>query len=220
MGELLARVVAIGLVTALVPVPIFIVLVILAGPSGLVRAWWFVLGFAGSLLLAGAAALLVAGETGTAVDLRALSAIGLVIGVAFLLMAARLALRQRQHLGVSGANELTVAGLTSRRIAALGVVAGALNPKTLPVFLTAVATIAIAGQSAPARGLALVLLTATASVGVVVPPLLVTVAPGQRTARVLERVQRAVQPHVEVIAITLLALIGLAYVVFGAAGLR
>ena len=68
MGELVARVVAIGLVAALVPVPILIVLIILATPGGLGRAWWFVLGFAGSLLLAGAAALLIAGQSRLASD--------------------------------------------------------------------------------------------------------------------------------------------------------
>jgi hypothetical protein len=70
VGELFARVVAIGLVAALVPVPILIVLLILAGPRGLVRAWWFVLGFASSLLVASAAGLLVASQSGVGFDPR------------------------------------------------------------------------------------------------------------------------------------------------------
>ncbi len=147
MGELVARVVAIGLAAAIVPVPILIVLIILATPGGLGRAWWFVLGLVGSLLLAGATALLVAGQSRLALDRRVLSAIGLVIGIAFLLMAARLALRHRRHPDDPQANALTVSGLATGRIAALGVVAGALNPKTLPIFLTGVAAIAMDGQS-------------------------------------------------------------------------
>ena len=59
-----------------------------------------------------------------------------------------------------------------------------------------------------------------ASVGVVVPPLLLAVAPGPRTARVIAGVQRAVAPHVAAAAIGLLALVGFAYVGFGVAGLR
>jgi threonine/homoserine/homoserine lactone efflux protein len=217
--DLLARVVAIGLVAALVPVPILIVLVLLAAPGGLARAWWFVFGFAGSLLVAGAAALLVAHESGVSFDPRALSAVGLVIGVAFLLMAARLAMRQRSQSGVLEAKALTLGGLSSGRVAALGVVAGALNPKTLPIFLTGVAAIAVAGESAAGQSLALALLTGTASVGVAIPPLLLT-APGQRTAGALERVRRAAEPYAATVAIALLALVGLAYVVFGLAGLR
>ncbi len=220
MGELWARVLAIGLVAAVVPVPVVIVLVILAGPGGLVRAWWFVAGFAGSLLLAGTTALLLAGASRAAVDPRVLSAIGLAIGVAFLAMAARLALRRHRDPDVSGATALTVSGLAPGRLAALGVVAGALNPKTLPIFLTGVAAIAMGSHAAVTRALALVLLTATASVGVVVPPLLLAVAPGQGTARVLARLQHAVAPHVAAVAIGLLALVGLAYVGLGVAGLR
>jgi len=220
VGELLTRVLAIGLVAALVPVPILIVLVILAGPSGLSRAWWFVLGFAGSLLVAGAVGLFVASEAGVAFDSTVISAIGLILGVAFLFMAARFALQQRGHKGLAGANARTLSELSRGRVVALGVVAGALNPKTLPIFLTGVAAIAGDGQPALTRSLALALLTGTASVGVALPPMLLTVAPGTHTTRALERVRRRVEPHATVVAILLLALIGLAYLAFGVAGLR
>jgi threonine/homoserine/homoserine lactone efflux protein len=135
-------------------------------------------------------------------------------------MAARFALRQRGHTGLSGANALTLSGLSRGRVVTLGVVAGALNPKTLPIFLTGVAAIAGDGQPTLTRSLALVLLTGTASVGVALPPLLLTVAPGTRTTRALERVRRIVEPHATVVAILLLVLIGLAYLAFGVAGLR
>jgi hypothetical protein len=59
------------------------------------------------------------------------------------------------------------------------------------------------------RALALVLLTGTASIGVVVPAVLLTVVPGQRSARVLERVQRVVEPHIAAAAIMLLVLVGM-----------
>lgn len=220
MVDLLARVLAIGVVAALVPIPILVVLVILAGPSGLRRAWSFVLGFAGSLLVAGAAALLIASESGAPFDPKVLSAIGLVIGVAFLLMAVRLAVSRRNGGGFAGASGLTLTDVSGGRAAALGVVAGALNPKTLPIFLTGVAAIAAGGASAVSRSLALVLLTAVASVGVAIPPLLLMAAPGERTGRALARVRQAGERHATVVALVLLVLVGLAYVAFGVAGLR
>ena len=204
MPDLLARVLAIGVVAALVPIPILVVLVILAGPSGLSRAWSFVIGFAGSLLVAGTAALLVASESGTSFDPNPLSAIGLVIGAAFLLMAARLAVSRRNGGGLPGASGLTLTGFSGGRAAALGVVAGALNPKTLPIFLIGFAAIAVGGESIGSRSLALVLLTAVASVGVAMPPLLLMVAPGERTGRALARVRQAGERHATAVALVLL----------------
>jgi hypothetical protein len=218
--DLLARVLAIGLVAALVPIPILIVLVILATPGGLSRAWWFVLGLAGSLLVAGAVALVVANGSRASFNPRALSVAGLAIGVAFLLMATRLAARQLRKTGSPVMNALTMRRLSVGRAAALGVVAGALNPKTLPIFLTGVAAIAVAGESAAGQSLALALLAGTASVGVAIPPLILTAAPGHQTATALERVRRLAEPHAAIVAIALLALVGLAYLIVGLAGLR
>ena len=50
----MAQILGTGVVAALVQMPILGVLVILAGPRCLVRAWWCVLGCAGSLIVVGA----------------------------------------------------------------------------------------------------------------------------------------------------------------------
>lgn len=218
--EFLAQVFAIGAVAALAPVPILIVLAVLAGSRGLSRAWRFCSGFTGSLLVAGVAALFVASTSGTVLDPKALGAVGLVIGIAFLLMAARLVLQRRRYAGFPGAITPTMSGLSRRRVVALGVVAGALNPKTLPIFLTGVSVIAADGSSALSRSLALVLLAGTASLGVALPPVLLTLAPGTRTTLALERMRRAVEPHAAAMATFLLALVGVAYLVVAVAGLR
>lgn len=220
MGELLLRVLAIGLVAAVVPVPILIALVLLTGPQGLRRAWWFVFGFAGSLAVVGAATLLITETTHASLDPRMLGVVGLVIGVVLLLLATRLALRRRSGHASIGSQAVTLGGLSHLRVATLGIVAGALNPKTLPIYLTGIAAIAVADAPVTVRSLALLLLTGVASAGVVLPPLLLTAAPGPRTARFMERVRRASEPHAESVAILLLALVGLAYVLFGAVAVR
>lgn len=219
MGDLLARVLAIGAVAALVPVPIVVELVILAGPRGLARSWCFVLGFSGSLLAAGAVALFVTDASSSAPDTRFMSAVGLILGIAFLAVGAQYALRLRRG-ELNGAANLRLTGLTGARTAGLGVIAGALNPKTLPIFLTGVAVIALDATTGPTRSLALVLLTAVASVGVALPPLLLMLAPGEGTARALSRVRGAGERHAPVIATALLMLAGLAYAIVGVAGLR
>jgi hypothetical protein len=70
-----------------------------------------------------------------------MSAVGLVIGVAFLVMAAGLALRQRRGHGVSRARVPMLSEFSGVRVTPLDVVASALNPKTLPISLTGVAAI-------------------------------------------------------------------------------
>jgi hypothetical protein len=220
MVELFSQVFAIGAVAALAPVPILIVLPLVAGSRGLDRSWWFVSGFTGSLFIAGIAALSLASRSGTAVAPKALSAIGLVIGFAFLVTAARLVLQQRRQGGVPEAFALVLGGLSRRRGTALGVVAGALNPKTLPIFLTGVAIIAADGSSARSRSLALAILAGTASLEVALPPVSLTLAPGMRTTLALERVRLAVEPHIATMATLILALVGLVYLVAAVSGLR
>lgn len=217
MSGLLLQVLMIGLVAAVVPIPILVVLVILAGAGGLTQAWWFVVGFAGSLLAAGAVALVVADQAGASIAPAAMSAIGMTIGIGFLIMAILLVIRTRR---TAGSFEVTFNDLSRGRVVVLGVVAGAFNPKTLPIFLTGIAAIAVAGGSTPSRSLALILLTTAASVGVAAPPLLCTVAPGPGVELLLERTRRAIEPRATIIAIVLLLVIGLAYVVFAVAYFR
>ena len=95
------------------------------------------------------------------------------------------------------------------RVTPLDGVASALNPKTLPISLTWGHRDLRRRKICPMRALALVLLTGTASIGVVVPAVLLTVVPGQRSARVLERVQRVVELHIAAAAIMLLVLVGM-----------
>lgn len=220
MGELLAHVLAIGFAAALAPVPLLMVLVMLAGPQGLRRAWGFGFGFAASLLAAGAATLILTGEARTAFDRRALSLAGVAIGLAFLVMAARLARRWRSWGGIPTMNDRALLSFSDKSAAALGVVAGALNPKTLPIFLTGAVAIAAAEPPLPARAGALVLLTGIASMGVLLPPLVLVTAPGERTSQTLARVRESAERHAAVVAIALLAVTGVAYLVIGVTGLR
>jgi threonine/homoserine/homoserine lactone efflux protein len=217
--DLLTRVLAIGAAAAIAPVPVLVVLVLLAAPGGLTQAWWFVLGFAGSLLVAGGAALFLASTSGLTVDHRVLSAVGLALGIVFLVMAARLALGRRR--GAMGHKPLTdLAGYSASRLVGLGVVAGALNPKTLPIFLTGVAAIAVAEESLAARSLALVLLTGAASLAVALPPVVLQTVPGERTAATLRRVRAGVECRAHLLVIVLLVVAGLAYLAVSFTALR
>lgn len=212
--------VAIGAVAALAPVPVLIMLALVAGSQGLNRAWWFLAGFSGSLLLAGAAALVVANSARDVLHPKTLGIIGVVIGIAFLLMAARLAVQFRGQTSSPDVIAMMLGGSSSRRVAALGVVASALNPKTLPIFLTGVAVIAADGLSPWSSSVAMALLVGTASLGVALPPLVLTLAPGPRATQATDRVRRAVEPHAVAMAVTLLALVGLTYLVVAVATLR
>lgn len=219
LASSVTSVLAVGAVAALAPIPILMILVLLAGTNGRTRAWWFLAGFSGSLLLAGAVTLLLIDRSGTVAQPRWLGVIGIVIGVAFLAMALRLVFQRRGTAGEHAVSAL-LDGRSSRQLVALGAVAGAGNPKTLPMYLTGVAMIAANGAAGPSRFLELVLLSAMASVGVALPPLLLAALPGEQTRQVLDRVRRTLEPHARRLVILLLAIVGGVYLVVGLVSLR
>jgi threonine/homoserine/homoserine lactone efflux protein len=196
--------------TAVSPLPLVVLLVVLLTSRAVPNGVAFACGWATALLLVGAATVTLVGA-GAGLDERGsvVSTLEVIVGLLLLLLAVR----QWSRRPRAGAEAVVPRWLlvadrsTPRRAFAIGAVLVLANPKNLTLTVAAAAAIAGAEAGTGPRVWDLVLFAALGSLGLAVP-LTLRVVLGSRAAGLLSRWRRWLVRHGTPIACVVLALIG------------
>jgi threonine/homoserine/homoserine lactone efflux protein len=220
VGGIPAEVVPLAVATAVSPLPLVVLLVVLLTPRAVPNGVAFTCGWASALLLVGAATAALVGA-GAGLDERGsvVSSLEVLVGLLLLLLAVRQWSRRPR-----GGSEATVPRWllvadrsTPRRAYAMGAVLVVANPKNLALTVAAAGTIADADAGAGGQLSALLIFAALGSVGLAVP-LALRITLGVRAAGLLSSWRLWLVRHGTPIACAVLALIGCLLLVRGRAG--
>lgn len=212
MGEAIGNVLPLAVAVAIFPVPIIAVVLVLGSERGTRKALAFVLAWLVGLVMVGGAVLLVSGAAdATSGGEPATWVSVLLLGAGLLLLAYAV----KQWRGRPRGDEETPVPTWMRRIdkftaakaGQAGFVLSALNPKN--VLLTAAAAVEIAevGLSASQQVGVLLVFVLLASAGVLTP-LVLSVALGDQSTRILDDLRGWMARHNAVIMAVLFLLIG------------
>lgn len=205
IGELLPSAVAV----ALSPIPVVAIVLVLGTPRARTSGAAFALGWvAGLALLSTAVVLLLGSDPGSDAD-TGIDWLKVVVGVAFLLLAARTwSRRPREGEQTEMPRWMASLGsLTPPRAVLLGAMLSGANPKNLALTLAAAASISQAGLDGAGTAVALVLYVVVGSLTVVGAVLFHLLA-GARAAAPLAAVERFMSAHSSAIMIVILLLLG------------
>ena len=220
MGAFPAEVFPLAVATAVSPLPLVVLLVVLLTPRAVPNGVAFACGWASALLLVGAATATLVGA-GAGLDERGsvVSSLEVLVGLLLLLLAVRQwSRRPRGGAEATVPRWLLVADRsTPRRAFAIGAVLVLANPKNLALTVAAAGAIARTGAGAVAELTALLLFAALGTAGLAVP-LTLRIVMGSRAAGLLTRWRRWLVRHGTPIACAVLAVIGALLVLRGLAG--
>jgi hypothetical protein len=190
MGQTIGEIIPLAIGIAVSPIPIIAVILMLITPKARTNGLAFLGGWLLGLAVVGTVVLVVANTAGVATSSgpsKTVSAIKLVFGLVFCLLAWR----QFDKRPRGGAEAPTptwmraLDGFTPVRSLAVGALLSGVNPKNLMLNVSAAATIAQAGLSGAEQALALAVLVALGSLGIIAP-VAVYFAMGDRAAQVLD----------------------------------
>jgi Sap, sulfolipid-1-addressing protein len=190
VGQTIGEIIPLAVGIAVSPIPIIAVILMLITPKARANGLAFLGGWLLGLAVVGTVVLVVANTAGVATSSgpsKAASAIKLVFGLLFLLLAWR-QFGKRPRGGAEAPMPKwmkALDGFTAVRSLAVGALLSGVNPKNLMLNVSAAATIAQAGLSGAEQALALVVLVALGSLGIIAP-VAVYFAMGDRAAQVLD----------------------------------
>ena len=206
IGDLLPA----ALAVALSPIPIVAVVVVLGAPRARTAGPAFASGWIAGLLTVGVIVVLLLGSASDPDnDDPGLNWLKIVIGVAFLLMAAQ-QWTKRPKPGKEPETPswmATIDSATPARAALLGAALSGANPKNLALTLTAAASIAEADLDTTDTAIAVAVFTALGSITVAGSVLFYLLA-GDRAARPLAAVKQFMADNNAVIMMVVLLLLG------------
>jgi Sap, sulfolipid-1-addressing protein len=212
MGEAIGQILPLAVGVALSPVPIIAIILMLGTPRARSNGPAFALGWLVGLTLAGGVMLVIA--SGSAQEdgggpATWVSVLKLVVGVLFLLLAAR-TWHGRPRAGQEAAMPRWMRAIdrfTAVRSLVFGVVLSAVNPKNLALTIAAAAAIAQTGISTGEEIGALAVFIAIASLTILAPVVLY-LALGARATAILEDVKGWMAAHNAAIMTVLLLVLG------------
>jgi hypothetical protein len=212
MGQAIGEILPLAVGVALSPVPIIAIILMLGTPRARSNAPAFALGWLLGLTIAGGVMLAIANgraqEDGSG-PATWVSILKLVIGVLFLLLAAR-TWHGRPRAGQEAAMPRWMRAIdrfTAVRSLVFGVVLSAVNPKNLALTIAAAAAIAQTGISTGEEIGALAVFIAIASLTILAPVVLY-LALGARATAILEDVKGWMAAHNAAIMTVLLLVLG------------
>lgn len=220
MAGIPAEVVPLAVATAVSPLPLVVMLVVLLTPRAVPNGFALASGWATALLVVGAATMALVGA-GAGVDeqSRPVALLEGLLGVGLLVLALRQ--WRRRPRGAADATIprwLSVADRFSpQRAYAMGAVLVLANPKNLALTVAAGGAVATATGEIGDRVASLVFFAALGTVGLVVP-LGLRIALGTRAVGLLSRWRRWLVAHGTPIACAVLVLIGVLLIARGATG--
>lgn len=226
MGSAAGQVVPLGIAVAFSPLPIIAVVLILATPRGRVNALAFAAGGLAAVLVIGAVATVVLGaagaDDGSGEDPSTWVSVGRLVLGALLLRFAAGQWRARQRAGDPEPDPPRWMGaietLRPGRAAGMGVLLCGVNPKNLILIVAAAAAIAAAGASTADQAAALVVFTALAMLGVVLP-IAASLLLGERADGFLEKLRAWMVRESATIVAVVAAVIAAKLLVDGVSGL-
>lgn len=218
MGGISAEVVPLAVATAVSPLPLVVLLVVLLTPRAVPNGLALVAGWAMALLVVGAVTVMLVGS-GAGLDERGtvVSTLEVLVGLVLLLLAAR----QWSRRPRGGAEAIVPRWLivadqsTPLRAFAMGAVLVMANPKNLALAVAAAGAVAGASTESGTRAWALVLFAALGTAGLAVP-LGLRMSLGTRADGLLSRWRRWLVVHGTPVASGLLAAIGCLLLLRGA----
>jgi hypothetical protein len=190
MGQAIGEIIPLAIGIAVSPIPIIAVILMLITPKARSNGLAFLGGWLLGLAVVGTVVLVVANTAGVATSSgpsKTVSAIKLAFGLLFLLLAWR-QFGKRPRGGAQAPMPKwmrALDGFTPVRSLAVGALLSGVNPKNLMLNVSAAATIAQAGLSGAEQALALVVLVALGSLGIIAP-VAVYFAMGDTAAHVLD----------------------------------
>jgi hypothetical protein len=190
VGQTIGEIIPLAVGIAVSPIPIIAVILMLITPKARANGLAFLGGWLLGLAVVGTVVLVVANTAGVATSSgpsKAASAIKLVFGLLFWLLAWR-QFGKRPRDGAEAPMPKwmkALDGFTAVRSLAVGALLSGVNPKNLMLNVSAAATIAQAGLSGAEQALALVVLVALGSLGIIAPVAVYFVM-GDRAAQVLD----------------------------------
>jgi hypothetical protein len=214
VGDAIGQMLSSAIGVAISPLPLIVIVLLLATPRGRIEAIAFTAGW----ILALAAVGIVLMVIGAGADHGGQPAtwtywLKLALGALFAAMALR-----QWRTRPRGQSSATTPGwmsaldrCTPARAAGLGVLLSAANPKNLALTVGAAAGIAGATSSTGARATALALFVMIASLNVLVP-LAVYLAGGQKAAGILNAWKTAMARHNSAIMVTVLTVLAAKYI--------
>jgi hypothetical protein len=212
VGDAIGQVLALGVAVGLSPIPIVGIVLMLGTPRARSNGPAFVVGWLVGILAVGGAVLALssgadASDGGSPAEWVSVLKLGL--GGLLLTIAAR---QWRGRPSDGDAPETpqwmqTVDSFTATRSAALAMGLAAVNPKNLVLVVAAAAAIAQTGASTGDQTVALLVFAALASVGVAAPVVLYF-AMGERSKRLLDRIQQRMASNSAAIMAVICLLIG------------
>jgi threonine/homoserine/homoserine lactone efflux protein len=207
---------------AISPLPIVAVVLMLVSSRGRANGLAFVLGWVAGIVAAGAILLVIGSSvdlsTGESADRSSWLKVGL--GVLLLFVALR-HFRGRPHDDEEPATPHWMGALdtfTPAKAAGAGVVLSALNPKNLLLIVAGMTAIAETGISTGDQIVALIVFAVVASLGVGAP-VAISIALGDRSRDLLDRLKTWMEHNNAVIISVLLLLIGVKLIGDAIAGL-
>jgi threonine/homoserine/homoserine lactone efflux protein len=223
MQQVLGEVLPLALGIAISPIPIIAIILMLITPKARSNGLAFLFGWLTGLAVVGGIALAMANAAGLSASTestQAESVIKLVLGLLLLIVAAR-QWRSRPQPGKPAVLPKWMQALdTFTPLKSFGIAAllSGLNPKNLALNLAAMSVVAAAGLPASSQLLALAVVIAIGSIGVIAP-VVVYFAGGDTSAAVLGAWKSWLAENNATVMAVLLLVLGIALVGQGISGL-
>jgi threonine/homoserine/homoserine lactone efflux protein len=209
MGEAIGQTVPTAVGIAISPLPIVAVVLMLVTPRGRANGAAFVLGWVAGLAIVGAVVLTLASGAGASDEGEPatwVSIVKLVLGLLTLLLGVGL-FRSRQRGDSTPKWMRALDRYTPGKAAGTAVLLSAVNPKNLLLTLAGAAAIAQTGIDAAEQAIAYAVFVVVATIGVA-SPVVIAVAMGERSDRVLDGLKSWLSENNAVIMAVLLVVIG------------
>ena len=219
MGSVLAQALPISIGAALSVMPILVVILLLTGGRGAVNALLFTVGYAAALIGWGAVILAIGGGgSGGTEDSSVASAINLVLGLLFLVMALK---KLSDHPDPDDPPPKWMEGLssiTAGKSFGFGFVFSALNIKNLAIYASALGVIALGGLTTAQTVIAWLLVIVVICSGLIIPVVAYAVM-GDRADALLNSMREWLERNQRVITIGVLLVFGTVFLAKGLVGL-
>lgn len=212
MGQAIGDILALAIGVAISPVPIIAVVLMLGTPKARANGPAFAVGWLAGLTIVGAIVLLLASgnaATETGEPATWASALELVFGILFLLMAARI-WRTRPKPGQEARVPTwmqAIDGFTAGKSLGAGALLSGLNPKNLALTIAAATAIAQTEVSSAEQAVALAVFVVLGSLTILVP-VVVYFATGARAEEILDGLKRFMEAHNAAMMTVLLLVLG------------
>jgi threonine/homoserine/homoserine lactone efflux protein len=223
MGQAIGEILPLAIGVAISPVPIIAIVLMLGTPRARSNGLAFALGWLAGLTIVGGALLALASGNSQENDGGPetwVSIVKLVLGVLFLLLAAR-TWRSRPKAGKEAAMPKWMQAIdtfTTGRSLVFGLLLSGVNPKNLALTIAAATTIAQTGISGGESAGALIVFILIGSLGILTP-VFIYFALGTRAAVILDELKDWMAGHNAAIMTVLLLVLGAKLIGDGVGGL-